>query len=129
MTKSSVSTMSSAATQPSTAAVDMGNKLSESWARATSTSVQLTSAWGNEAVRFASRRLARNRDAAERFMKCSSWRDLLDIQVNWTKDLMQDYLDESRELMGMVQEASSGILAAEETGTQAARSATPKHVS
>jgi hypothetical protein len=126
MTKSTISTMSSAATGPSTAAVDMGNKLSDSWVRATSTSVQLTSAWGNEAVRFASRRLARNREAAERFMKCSSWRDLLDIQVNWTKDLMQDYLDESREVMGMVQEASNGILTAEET---AARSASSKHVS
>jgi hypothetical protein len=82
--------------------------IAEPWVRATRTSFQVTSAWGEGAVRFASRRLNRNREAAERLVKCSTWQDLLELQMNWTKEIVQDYLDEGRELIGIVSRTTNG---------------------
>jgi hypothetical protein len=84
--------------------------LRDSWIRMSTTSVQVTSAWGNEAVRFASRRLARNRETVEQLGKLGSWQEFLDLQMNWARDVLQDYLDESRELIELVQEASNGAV-------------------
>jgi hypothetical protein len=89
--------------------------MAEPWVRATRASFQVTSAWGEEAVRFANRRLNRNREAAERLAKCTSWQDLLELQMSWAKEIVQDYLDESREFIGIVSRSTNGDLEAGES--------------
>ena len=96
--------------------------LAEPWVRATRTSLQVTSAWNEEAIRFASRQLSRNREVAERLIKCSSWQDLLELQMSWAKEILQDYLDESRELIGIVGRTTDGDLESGEAVDRAAES-------
>jgi Phasin protein len=133
MSKSVTAVPTTAANQ-SAAASELNNQLSDPWIRATSTSVQITSALGNEAIRFASRRFARNRDAVEQLTRCASWPDLLELQMSWAKDIMQDYLDESREFLGLVQGASNAAEtasgdrpAANERSTESERASSAKH--
>jgi hypothetical protein len=49
----SVTAMPTTAAHQSAAANELKDQLSDSWIRATSTSMQIASAWGNESVRFA----------------------------------------------------------------------------
>src|SRR5215469_14105802 len=94
------------ATMPALAA-NGATKLSNSWIHVANTSVVIGSAWGNRAIRLAGRRLARNRAAVERLSHCASWQDLLELQMTWAKDVMQDYFDESREFLSLVQKAAN----------------------
>ena len=94
------------ATMPALAA-NGATKLSNSWIHVANTSVAIGSAWGNRAIRLAGRRLARNRAAVERLSHCASWQDLLELQMTWAKDVMQDYFDESREFLSLVQKAAN----------------------
>ena len=103
------------ATMPALAA-NGATKLSNSWIHVANTSVVIGSAWGNRAIRLAGRRLARNRAAVERLSHCASWQDLLELQMTWAKDVMQDYFDESREFLGLVQKAANAPAEAVEAG-------------
>jgi len=97
-------------------AANEATKLSNSWVHVANTSVVIGSAWGNQAIRLAGRRLARNRAAVEQLSRCASWQDLLELQVTWAKDVMQDYFDESREFLGLVQKAANAPAEAVEAG-------------
>src|SRR5262249_27133237 len=59
-------------------------------------------AWRDEAFRFAQRRLSHNQDAVLRLTKCSNWQELLELQMDWSREILEDYLDESRELFDLV---------------------------
>ena len=84
------------------------NEFAAPWLQATRTSFQVTSAWSDEALRFANRRLNHNRETVERLAKCDTWQDILDLQMSWAKEIVQDYLDESRELMSIMSRSSNG---------------------
>src|SRR5262249_53331989 len=59
-------------------------------------------AWRDEAFRFAQRRLSHNQDAVLRLTKCGNWQELLELQMDWSREILEDYLDESRELFDLV---------------------------
>jgi Phasin protein len=107
--KSSIHSLSDSAKHQSSISARMGGSLADSWTRAASTSMQIASALGNEAFRFASRRLDRNRGMAEQLTKCASWQDLLDLQMTWANQLIQDYTDGSREFIGTIRDVASQV--------------------
>jgi len=37
-----------------------------------------------------------------RLTKCNSWQDLLELQVDWSREIFEDYLAESREMLELV---------------------------
>ncbi|HZT18162.1 MAG TPA: phasin family protein [Dongiaceae bacterium] len=112
--KSSIDSLSGSVRQQSSAAERMTGGLADSWTRAARTSMQITSVLGSEALRFATRRLDHNRGLAERLGKCASWQDLLDLQMSWANQFVQDCLEGSREFMGAIREASGTVQAAAE---------------
>jgi hypothetical protein len=59
-------------------------------------------AWREEALCFARRRIDHNHDAVVRLTKCNSWQDLLELQVDWSREIFEDYLAESREMLELV---------------------------
>ena len=107
--KSSIHSLSDPAKHQSSISARMGGNLADSWTRAASMSMQIASALGNEAFRFASRRLDRNRGMAEQLTKCASWQDLLDLQMTWANQLIQDYTDRSREFKGTIRDVASQV--------------------
>jgi hypothetical protein len=125
----SVTAMPATAANQSAAASELKDHLSDSCIRAASTSAQFASAWSNEAIRFAGRRFARNRETMERFAGCAGWQDLLERQMNWARDILQDYLDESRQFLGLVQEAASGAADAGEAATSEGPAASDRSTS
>ena len=66
-------------------------------------------AWRDEAFRFAQRRLSHNQDAVLRLTKCSNWQELLELQMDWSREILEDYMDESRELFEVVSSLSRDI--------------------
>jgi hypothetical protein len=106
MTKSFASVSTNAANRNSDQTINPSTMLLDPWVHATAVSARMASAWSDEAVRFASLRLSRNRDAAEQFAKCGSWREIMDLQMNWASGLMQDYLSESHQLLEIAQKTS-----------------------
>jgi hypothetical protein len=87
------------------------------WFRATFVPFQANQAWGEEAFRFARRRLEHNHDAVQRLTKCSSWQDLLELQMDWSREILEDYLAESREMLALVTRSANGRAAEETSGT------------
>jgi len=76
------------------------------WMHATTVSAKMASACCDEAIRFAGLRLSRNREIAEQFAKCSNWRDVMDVQMGWASNFMQDCLNESHQLLEIAQKTS-----------------------
>jgi hypothetical protein len=108
MTKSFASISANAANRNSDQTIHASTMLLDPWVHATSLSARTASAWSDEAVRFAGLRLSRNRNAAEQFAKCSSWQDIMDLQMGWASDLVQDCLNESHQLLEIAQKTSIG---------------------
>jgi hypothetical protein len=120
MTKSFASVAASAANRNSEPTVHASTMFLDPWVQATAVSARMASAWSDEAVRFAGLRLSRNRDTAEQFAKCGSWREIMDLQMGWASGLMQDYLSESHQLLEIAQKTSIApmISAEEQTAEQ-----------
>ena len=105
----SIKAMSEGAENVSSRATEeMGNEIASPWMHATLDFAQVTSAWSDELVRFGGKRLSRNRDAVDQLSKCSTWQDILKLQMTWAEEALRDYLDESREIFGIVQRATDG---------------------
>ena len=91
-------------------------EISSVWFRATFMPFQANQALREEAFRFARRRLEHNRDAVQRLTKCSSWQDLLELQMDWSREILEDYLAESREMIELVTRAGNGKPAEDAAG-------------
>src|SRR5215469_11251433 len=77
------------------------------WFRTTFMPFHANEAWREEALRFARRRLEHNHDAVVRLTKCSSWQDLLELQMDWSREILEDYLAESREMLELVSRSTN----------------------
>jgi hypothetical protein len=106
MTKSFASVSTNAANRNAERTAHVSTALLDPWIQATTVSARMASAWSDEAVRFAGLRLSRNRDLAERFTKCGSWQEIMDLQMGWASDFMQDCLSESHQLLEIAQKTS-----------------------
>jgi len=85
-----------------TSSSDDTKETSTVWFRTTFMPFQANEAWREEALRFARRRLDHNHDAVLRLTKCNSWQDLLELQMDWSREIFEDYLAESREMLELV---------------------------
>ena len=91
-------------------------EISTVWFRATFMPFQANQAWREEAFRFARRRLEHNHDAVQRLTKCSSWQDILELQMDWSREILEDYIAESREMIELVTRAGNGKPAEDASG-------------
>jgi hypothetical protein len=105
MPKPSKATVASLATSSGS---DDAKETSTVWFRATFMPFHANEAWREEALRFARRRLDHNREAVLRLTKCNSWQDLLELQVDWSREIFEDYLAESREMLELVTRSTNG---------------------
>jgi hypothetical protein len=80
--------------------------LIEPWAEATNKCTRLAFDWSAEAIRFARHRLERTRETFDHLPTCGSWEEVVNLHMNWTKDLMQDYLNQGSQFMAIAQRAS-----------------------
>ena len=65
--------------------------------------------FSNEAIRFVSRRLDKDLEAATQLMRCDDSNQALALQVRFANDLAADYLDEGKRVFElMVQAAAPG---------------------
>jgi Phasin protein len=106
MSKSFASISASAANRNTEQNLNPSMMFLDPWVHATTVSAKMASACCDEAVRFAGLRLSRNRETAEQFAKCSNWRDIMDLQMGWASDFMQDCLNESHQLLEIAQKTS-----------------------
>ena len=105
MPKPSKATVASLATSSGS---DDTKETSTVWFRATFMPFHANEAWREEALRFARRRLDHNRETVLRLTKCNSWQDLLELQVDWSREIFEDYLAESREMLELVTRSTNG---------------------
>jgi hypothetical protein len=78
------------------------------WFQATRASLEMTTAFGGEALRFARMRFDRNREAAAQMAKCASWPEILELQMSWAAGAVQDYIGEGSELFAAITRAGNG---------------------
>ncbi len=94
------------------AAARLQSELIEPWADATRRCTRAAFDWSAEALRFAGHRLERTREAIGHLPECRSWDEVMKLQMDWTKDLMDDYLDESRQFLEIAQKTAGDASAA-----------------
>jgi hypothetical protein len=85
------------------------NGLIEPWAEATSRCTRAAFDWGAEAIRFAGHRLERTRETFDHLPTCGSWEELANLHMNWTKDLIQDYMNQGSQFMEIAQKMSGSF--------------------
>ncbi len=83
--------------------------LIDPWAEVTNRCTRAAFDWGAEAIRFAGHRLERARETLDHLPTCGSWEEVVNVHMNWTKDMVQDYLNQGSLLMGIAQRASEPL--------------------
>ena len=106
MTKSFASVSTSAANRNTEQNFHPSMMFLDPWVHATTVSAKMASACCDEAVRFAGLRLSRNRDTAEQLGKCTNWREIMDLQMGWANDFMQDCLNETHQMLEIAQKTT-----------------------
>ncbi len=82
------------------------SELIKPWAEATNRCTRAAFDWGAETIRFAGHRLERTRQTLDQLPTCGSWEEVANAHMNWTKDLIQDYLNQGSQFMEIAQRAS-----------------------
>ena len=65
------------------------------------TPLEATQAWREEALHLLLRRLSHDRDRVSRLTNCSIWQDLLQLQIDDSREIFEAYLKKHRELLGI----------------------------
>ena len=65
------------------------------------TPLEATQAWREEALHLLLRRLSHDRDRVSRLTNCSIWQDLLQLQIDGSREIFEAYLKKHRELLGI----------------------------
>ena len=79
------------------------------WAESTQKMTSVAIGCAAEAVRFAGQRFERTRETVSHLPKCTSWDEVLRLQMDWTSGLMEDYLEESRQYLEIAQRATAEV--------------------
>jgi hypothetical protein len=74
-----------------------------------------------EIARFAEQRLDRDEELLTEMASCRDWGRLAELQGTWAADAVRDYMQETGQLMELLQEAYSEAAAATKKTERAAR--------
>ncbi len=76
-------------------------KVAAAWLQAHLMPLQTTQAWREEALHLLLRRLSHDRDLLSGLTNCSIWQDLLQLQIDGSREKFEAYLKKHRELLGI----------------------------
>lgn len=93
------SSLQAAASDPAT---EDKHEITDAWLRASFMPLLANEAWHDEALRFARQRFSHGRTAVLRLTRHSLWQDLLELQMDCSREIFEIYLAKSRKMLGLV---------------------------
>ena len=77
-------------------------EMTDVWLRASFMPLQANGAWHDEALRLARQRFSHSRTAVLRLTRGGLWQELLELQMDCSREIFEVYLTKSREMLGLV---------------------------